>query len=57
MSLKNPDNLSILCNLELQQVGLDRSAKIIELAEKRQLLQDYRINREEEKMKLLSVLR
>ncbi len=45
-----------LMNLELQQVGLDRSAKIIELAEKRQLLQDYRINREEEKMKLLSVL-
>jgi HlyD family secretion protein len=45
-----------LMNLELQQVGLDRSAKIIELAEKRQLLQDYRINREEEKMKLLSIL-
>ncbi len=45
-----------LMNLELQQVGLDRSAKIIELAEKRQLLQDYRINREEGKMKLLSVL-
>jgi HlyD family secretion protein len=45
-----------LMNLELQQVGLDRSAKIIELAEKRQLLQDYRINREEGKMKLLSIL-
>jgi multidrug resistance efflux pump len=45
-----------LVNLELQQAGLDRSGKIIELAEKRQLLQDYRITREEEKMKLLSAL-
>jgi multidrug resistance efflux pump len=45
-----------LMNLELQQAGLDKSAKTIELAEKRQLLQDYRINREEEKMKLVSIL-
>lgn len=43
-------------NLELQQAGLDRSGKIIEMAEKRQLLQDYRITREEERMKLLSAL-
>jgi hypothetical protein len=36
---------------------LDHSAKSIELAEKQQLLQDYRITRIEEKEKLISVLR
>jgi multidrug resistance efflux pump len=45
-----------IVNLELQQAGIDRSGKIIELAEKRQLLQDYRIKREEERLNLLSVL-
>lgn len=42
--------------MELQQAGLDRSEKTIELASKRQLLQDYGITREEEKITLLSAL-
>ncbi len=42
--------------LELQEVRLEQSAKSISLAEKRQLLQDYRIMKEEEKMKLVSAL-
>jgi multidrug resistance efflux pump len=46
----------IRLNIEQQQVRLDQSAKSIELAEKRQLLQDYRINRIEEKEKLESIL-
>ena len=51
-------NQSLLrVNIELQQVRLDHSAKSIEMAEKRQLLQDYRITRTEEKEKLISVLR
>ncbi|MCU0472877.1 MAG: HlyD family efflux transporter periplasmic adaptor subunit [Bacteroidales bacterium] len=45
-----------LISLEFQQAGLDRSSRMIELAEKRQLLMDYRIKREEEKQKLVSVL-
>jgi multidrug resistance efflux pump len=44
-------------NMELQQVRLDFSAKSIEMSEKRQLLQDYRITRVQEKEKLISVLR
>jgi HlyD family secretion protein len=44
-------------NIELQQVRLDHSAKLIEIAEKRQLLQDYRITRVDEKEKHISVLR
>jgi HlyD family secretion protein len=43
--------------IELQQARLDHSAKSIELDEKRQLLQDYRITRTDEKEKLVSVLR
>ncbi|MCX6255662.1 MAG: biotin/lipoyl-binding protein [Bacteroidia bacterium] len=46
----------IRINIELQQVRLDHSAKSIEMAEKRQLLQDYRIQRIEEKEKLISIL-
>ena len=46
----------IRLNIEQQQVRLDQSAKSIELAEKRQLLQDYRINRIDEKEKLESIL-
>ena len=46
----------IRLNIELQQVRLDHSAKSIELAEKRQLLQDYRIKKLEEKEKLISIL-
>jgi multidrug resistance efflux pump len=42
--------------LELQEVRLEQSAKSISLAEKRQLLQDYRIMKEEERMKLVSAL-
>ncbi|TAL66491.1 MAG: HlyD family efflux transporter periplasmic adaptor subunit [Bacteroidetes bacterium] len=47
----------IRINIELQQVRLDHSSKSIELAEKRQLLQDYRIYRIDEREKLISVLR
>ena len=43
--------------MELQQARLDHSAKAIELAEKRQLLQDDKITRVQEKEKLISVLR
>jgi HlyD family secretion protein len=46
----------IRLNIELQQVRLDHSAKSIELAEKRQLLQDYKIKRLEEREKYYSVL-
>lgn len=42
--------------LELQEVRIDHSARLIELAEKRQLLEDYRINRQAEKEKLISGL-
>lgn len=45
-----------MIRLELQQAGLDRSAKIIDLAEKKQLLLDYQIKREEEKQNLISGL-
>ncbi len=44
-------------NMELQQVRLDHSSKTIELAEKRQTLQDYRITGNDEKDKRVSVLR
>jgi len=43
-------------NIEFQQVRLDHSAKSIELAEKRQLLQDYKIKRPEERERYYSVL-
>ncbi|MEI6049514.1 MAG: HlyD family efflux transporter periplasmic adaptor subunit [Bacteroidota bacterium] len=46
----------IRIKIELQQVRLDHSAKSIEMAEKRQLLQDCRIKRVEEKEKLISIL-
>jgi len=46
----------IRLNIELQQVRLDHSEKTIEMAEKRQLLQDYTIKRIEEKEKLVSIL-
>ncbi|NLV17975.1 MAG: HlyD family efflux transporter periplasmic adaptor subunit [Bacteroidetes bacterium] len=42
--------------LELQQVRLEQSQNIISLAEKNQLLQDYRIKREEERQNLASLL-
>jgi multidrug resistance efflux pump len=46
----------IRLKIDLQQVRLDYSAKSIELAEKRQLLQDYRIRKQEESEKLYSIL-
>ncbi len=46
----------IRVNIELQQVRLDHSAKLIELAQKNQLLQDYSITKAEEMERLLSVL-
>jgi HlyD family secretion protein len=54
--LENSRQAFIRIRLELQEVRLDNSAKVIELAEKNQLLQDYRINRQEEKEKLVSTL-
>jgi HlyD family secretion protein len=42
--------------LELQQVRLDESRSIVTLAEKNQLLQDYRIKKEEERQNLNSIL-
>jgi hypothetical protein len=44
-------------NIELQQVRLDYSSKTIELAEKKQLLQDNRITNVQEKERLISMLR
>ena len=46
----------IRINIELQQVRLDQSGKSIELAEKLQLLQDYRIKREEERENYISTI-
>jgi HlyD family secretion protein len=46
----------IRLNIDLQQVRLDRSEKSIEMAEKRQLLQDYNIKRVEDKENLVAVL-
>lgn len=43
-------------NIELQDVRLDHAAKIIELAQKKQELQDYRIKRVEEREQFYSVL-
>ncbi len=43
-------------SIELQQVRLDHSQKSIELAEKMQVLQDFKISRDEEKDKLISIL-
>jgi HlyD family secretion protein len=55
--LENSYQSLLRVNMELQQARLDHSAKTIELSEKRQLLQDYRITRIDEKEKLVSVLR
>ncbi len=46
----------IRINIELQQVRLDYSEKSIGLAEKRQMLQEYKIKRAEEEEKIKSVL-
>jgi len=55
--LERSHQLLLRVNMELQQARLDHSEKSIELAEKRQFLQDYRITRIEEKDKYVSVLR
>jgi len=54
--IENSRQSFIRTSLELQEARLDHSAKVIELAEKRQLLQDYRINRQTDKEKLISAL-
>jgi HlyD family secretion protein len=46
----------IRINIEFQQARLDHSAKSIEMSEKRQFLQDYKIKRLEEREKLISIL-
>jgi multidrug resistance efflux pump len=46
----------IKLNIELQQVRLELSGKIIEMAEKNQLLEDYIIKKVEERQRLQSVL-
>lgn len=43
--------------LALHEVRLEQSAKSLELAEKNQVLQDYRLMKEQERMKLISSLR
>jgi multidrug resistance efflux pump len=45
-----------LNKLEIQQAGLDQSAKTMDLLERKQLLQDYRIKRDEGKENLISGL-
>jgi HlyD family secretion protein len=47
----------IKLNIELQQVRLEQAERSIGISEKRQLLIDYKIKRNEEKEKLVSVLR
>jgi len=48
IDMENSHQAYLKQKIELQQVRLDYSAKSIELAEKRQLLQDYNISRSEE---------
>ena len=54
--LENSRQSLIRNKIELQQVRLDHSTKLIEIASKNQLLQDYRIMGQAEKDKLLSAL-
>jgi HlyD family secretion protein len=55
--LENSHQSLLRVSMELQQARLDHSSKTIELSEKRQQLQDYRITRIDEKEKLVTVLR
>lgn len=55
--LENSRQTLIRNKIELQQVRLDHSTKLIELTAKNQLLRDYRIMGQAEKDKLLSALR
>jgi multidrug efflux pump subunit AcrA (membrane-fusion protein) len=54
--LENSYQALIRINIELQQVRLDHAAKSIEMSQKRQELQDYRINRTEGKEKLVLII-
>jgi len=54
--IENSKQALIRINLELQQIRLDQTAKTIELAEKRQYLQDYNIQRQTEKEKLSALV-
>lgn len=54
--LENSRQAFIRTLLELQEVRLDHASRVIELAGKKQLLQDYTINRREEREKLAAVL-
>lgn len=47
----------IMVNIELQQARMDHSAKTIELAEKQQTLEDYKISRTDDKEKMITGLR
>jgi HlyD family secretion protein len=47
----------IMVNIELQTARLEHSAKTIELAEKLQTLEDYRISRTEDKERMITGLR
>jgi multidrug resistance efflux pump len=54
--IENSHQSLIRINIELQQVRLDHSEKSMEMSAMRQLLQDYRIKRIEEKERLISTL-
>lgn len=56
IDMENSHQAYLQQKIELQQVKLDYSAKMIELAGKRQLLQDYNINRSEERESLQALL-
>jgi multidrug resistance efflux pump len=56
IDMENSHQAYLKQRIELQQVGLDYSGKTIELAEKRQLLQDYMINRSVERESLKTIL-
>jgi multidrug resistance efflux pump len=55
--LDNSHQALVMVNIELQQARLDHSAKSIELSQKRQMLEEYRINRIEDRENLISALR
>jgi multidrug resistance efflux pump len=46
----------IRINIDLQQARLDHAAKSIEMTEKQQMLNDYIVNRDEEREKLVALL-
>jgi multidrug resistance efflux pump len=56
IDMENSHQAYLMQRIELQQVRLDYSAKTIELAERRQLLQDYIIKRSEDRESLQTAL-